>query len=234
MSDESEELLRTHAAELASLPGDDPLRALLDVDDGVADESGERLRIALFDVEVPELAARLLAIPRAPTRRRVLPWISAAAAVVLAFVLGAVLGHPDAPSAPSPATEVAAPPQPPSTLTDATPVQGPRVLAVKFWHEHCPACKELDPSYADVVTRFDESEVLFVTFDMSTTLSRNQAALLASTLGLRDVYDEVFGSSGFVMLIDAQSKRRLGNLSAGQAREEMTASIREALARTRS
>lgn len=231
MSDETEELLRTHAEELASLPADDPLRALLGDVDPLADESSTRLRMALRDVAVPELAARLLAIPGAPARRRLLPWLAIAAALVLAFALGNLLGRP---AAPSPVVELATAPPPTDTPSQSATVQGPRVIAVKLWHEHCPACKELDPRYADVVERFDESEVLFVTFDMSTALSRNQAALLASSLGVRDVYDEVFGSSGFVMLFDAQTKRRLGNLSADQAREEMAASIREALARTRS
>jgi thiol-disulfide isomerase/thioredoxin len=240
MSDESDDLLRTHAAEIASLPAEDPLRALLEGSGccDAADDSAERLRVELLDVDVPELAPRLLAIPRVPVRRSMLRFVALAAGLLLAFAMGNLLAQreqpPVATATPTLAADASSGARPEPAPSEATPVPGPRVLAVKLWHEHCPICKELDPSYTDVMQRFDESEVLFVTFDMSTQRSRNQAALLASTLGVRDVYDEVFGSSGFVVLIDAQDKRRLGRLTVGQAKDEMTASIREALARTRS
>ena len=239
MSDESNELLRTHAEEIASLPVDDPLRVLLAAAgaDDVADDGGDQLRMELRDIDVPELAPRLLAIPSAIVRRS-LRFVALAAGLLLAFAMGNLLAQREpvssAPPTPMLVAEVATCPQPERAPSVPAPAVAPRVLAVKFWHEYCYLCKELDPSYSDVMQRFDESQVLFVTFDMSTQLSRNQAALLASTLGVRDVYDEVLGSGGFVVLIDAHDKRRLGKLTADQARDEMTASIREALARTRS
>jgi hypothetical protein len=226
-----DELLRDHAEAIAALPIEDPLRralarsvhALPDEAQALLDAEAELLRRALAQVEVPQLTSRL----RVPTRgrARLVALFAIAAGLLLAFVLGQRFA-PVADAPPAMINEAA---------IDPAPTRGgARVIAVKWWHEECPACKELDPRYAEVMASFDESEVLFVTLDMSTEHSRQQSALLASTLGIRDVYDEVFGGSGFVLLFDATSKRKLGQLSAAQRNDEMKSSIREALTRSRS
>lgn len=226
-----EVLLRDHAEAIAALPTEDPLRCALarsvhglpDETHAVLDAEAEVLRRALAQVAVPQLTMELRA--RSRMRTRLVSALAIAAGLLLAFLLGQRL----APTAEAPRPMIT------EAAIDPTPTRGgPRVIAVKWWHEECPACKELDPRYAEVKASFDESEVLFVTLDMSTEQSRQQSALLASTLGIRPVYDEVFGGSGFVLLFDATSKRKLGQLSAEQRNDEMTSSIREALTRSRS
>jgi hypothetical protein len=224
-----DELLRDHAEEIAALPPDDPLRRALArsvhalPDDAQAQLDAETavLLRALAQVDVPKVD-----VQRPRVRTRMVAMIAIAAALLLAFAIGRL-------SAPTPqATTPVAVAEP--AIDPAPPREGPRVIAVKWWHVTCPACKELDPRYADVMASFDESEVLFVTLDMSTAMSRQQSALMASALGIRDFYDDVFGSSGFVVLFDATTKRELGKLSATQQNDEMKSSIRDALARSRS
>lgn len=224
-----DELLRDHAEAIAALPPDDPLRrelarslhALPADAQAQLDAETAVLQRALGHVEVPPIHVQR---PRA--RTRIVPLVAIAAALLLAFALGRFSTATPEPIAPIATAEPASDPAPTR--------EGPRVIAVKWWHVTCPACKELDPRYADVMASFDESEVLFVTLDMSTAMSRQQSALMASALGIRDFYDDVFGSSGFVVLFDASTKRELGKLSATQRNDEMKSSIRDALTRSRS
>lgn len=224
-----DQLLRDHAEEIAALPPDDPLRRALARSlhappteaQAQLDAETAALQRALGHVDVPPLQ-----VQRPHARTRVVAIVAIAAALLLTFALGRFSAPVPEPIMPIATAEPAIAPAPTR--------EGPRVLAVKWWHESCPACKELDPRYDDVMASFDESEVLFVTLDMSTAMSRQQSALLASALGIRDVYDDVFGSSGFVVLFDASTKRELGKLSATQQNDEMKSSIRDALARSRS
>jgi hypothetical protein len=215
--------------EIASLPADDPLRRAL-VDEemtpelaqacALADAEEPRLRAELQDVAVPDFERRLLDVARArPRRLRVAAMmLAAAAALVMAFAIG---------------RWTARDPEVDPAVVALRP-KAPEVVAIKFWHVTCPGCKVLDPRYAAVVDEFEDDAVLFVTFDMSTEFSRRQSALLASVLGVRDIYDEVFGSSGFVLLIDADTRARIGQLTAKQDEEEMKGSIRDAIQRSRS
>jgi thiol-disulfide isomerase/thioredoxin len=166
------------------------------------------LRAALAAVEVPhDLEARLLAIPEADasmvTRRAF--WIATAAAIVLAAG-GAI------------AVQLSTP-------------EPPRVVAIKFWHEHCPYCRELDPSYASVVEQMRDDPVVFLTFDMSTERSRARSAAVAEGLGIRELYEERFGTSGYVVLLDHQTRALLGELTFKQDVDEMMATIDDAIAR---
>jgi thiol-disulfide isomerase/thioredoxin len=227
-------IARDRLHEVASLPADDPLREAVLRDEGDAElaaacaeaEAEEpRLRARLGAVRVPDLHARLLAVPgaRRGSRR---PWLAAAAAMFLAFLLGLWLGRVPK------ALELE-----PIAIADiergacerAAPDAQPRVVAIKFWHELCPACKQLDPRYAGVLESFDDGSVLFVTFDMSTEWSRRQSALMAEVLGVKALYEESLGDFGFVVLLAADDRRPLGRITAKQDTGQMKRSIRDAL-----
>ena len=178
---------------------------MIDRDDDLDDPS---LRAALRAVAVPEeLEARLLAIPdaeRTVTRRRF--WITAAAAVLLAAG-GAI------------ALRVSRP-------------EEPRVVAVKFWHEQCPGCRKLDPTYTSVMEQMRDEPVVFLTFDMSSERSRARSAAVAEALGLRDLYEDRMGMFGFVVLVDRETHALLGEITAKHDADEMVDAIDEAIAST--
>lgn len=225
-----------HPIELASLPADDPLRIALEDEaitrelvDAIARADAEEpaLRAALADVVVPALEGRLLAIPG---RSRIVPVVSVvavAAALVLAFAIGVRIGKDDVVQATSdPAPTVAA-------TTEAVR-STPDIVAIKVWHPSCPACKTLDPPYESVVDAFDDGSVLFMTFDLSTEASRRQAELLVAALGVHGVFDDPLAFLGSVVLIDAETKARIGQVTAKQDEAEMKGSIRDAIVRSRS
>jgi thiol-disulfide isomerase/thioredoxin len=227
-----------HPAELASLPADDPLRVALAGEaigsalaDAIARADAEEpvLRAALTDVPIPAHEDRLLAIPR---RSRLVPvgLFAVAATIALAFAIGLVVGRSsvesESPVAPLPSVA-------PAPLVAAR-TAAPDVVAIKVWHPSCPACKSLDPRYATVVDAFDDGSVLFMTFDLSTDTSRRQAELLVAALGVHELFDDPLPFLGSVVLIDAETKARIGQVTAKQDEEEMKGSIRDAIARSRS
>ena len=159
------------------------------------------------------MSARLLAIPEREAHSRATTWLAAAAAVLL-VVLGAIVW-----------TRADEPPAPTAVASTETP----RLIAVKFWHATCPACAEIAPRYAGVQDVFVDEPVLFVTFDMSTEASRAQSRLLADALGLGELYDDEFGATGFVVLVDAATRREIGRLTHKQRASEMERELASAL-----
>jgi thiol-disulfide isomerase/thioredoxin len=222
------EWLRANAAEIAELPPEDPLVRALEREDGeqahfargAAD--AERLRAALADVEVPVLEPALLALPDRDGLRSTRAWklatlvAIAAAAVFAGLWLAGPEPRPAAPGAVEPAAA------------------GAELVAVKFWHRTCPACREIDPRYGEVQRRLEGQPLLFVTFDMSTEESRRQSEMLADRLGLGDHYRENFGSSGFVILVDPKTGREVGRLTTRDDIDGMTDIVESRLARPRS
>ena len=222
--------------ELASLPVDDPLRLAL-ADDALppellaaiarSDAEEPALRAALADVPIPALEDRLLAIPRKQRLAPVVSVLAVAAALVLAFAIGHRIGRDDV----APTTLVTAPTVEPRVAPAAST---PDVVAIKVWHPSCPLCKSLDPRYATVVDAFDDGSVLFMTFDLSTEASRRQAELLVTALGVQDLFEDPLAHLGSVVLVDLETKARIGQVTAKQDENEMKGSIRDAIARSRS
>jgi hypothetical protein len=209
MSDQDKDLevARSMADAVESLPMDDPLRAAL----GLPTTAGDPLRDELGRVPVPNLDDALLRVLETPSRfePRRMSWVVAAAAAIVLAACAWWIGRSTAPLA-HPEEHAAA--ERPAPREPAEGV-GPRLIAVKIWHETCPACKIIDPRYETVTAAFNTKDVLFVTLDMSTEASRHQAALMAETLGIGAAYREHFGSSGFVWLVDPKTHEIVGELT---------------------
>jgi len=88
----------------------------------------------------------------------------------------------------------------------------PEVLVVKFHADWCAKCKAMGPTYIDLVNKYDESDALFLTFDFTTAFDRTQSEYHAAALGLHDVWRQHGGKTGFVLVIDAESRRVLEKL----------------------
>jgi thiol-disulfide isomerase/thioredoxin len=226
MTERDRDWLEAHAEEIAALPADDPLhRALeaseldLDLDLAAKDEENARLSDALTGLPVPDLGPILSEIPDREARNPATRWKWATVASMAAAATFAALWlWPTKTPAPSP-DPVAEPAQTPAAL-----------MAVKFWHQTCPACREIDPRYAEIRREFADRPVLFVTFDMSTERSRAQSKMLAERLGIEDLYEENFGATGYVVLVDTQTRREVDRLTAGQDTETMREKLASSLA----
>jgi hypothetical protein len=112
--------------------------------------------------------------------------------------------------------------------TAAEPVE-PKVVGLMFWADTCASCKVLDPKIHAVKGEFVEQPILFATFDHSNNATKAQAAMLAATVGVGDVYKAQEKASGFLILVDAKTKQPIGKLTRDMSEENIRTEINKAL-----
>jgi thiol-disulfide isomerase/thioredoxin len=109
-------------------------------------------------------------------------------------------------------------------------VEPPKVLAVLFYADWCSSCKELEPKLNKVKRDFEGKPILFTRFDLTDEFTNDQAARYAALLGLENYYTENAGKTGYMLLIDSQSKKVLGRINKQDSSEAMKAALTSALA----
>jgi len=93
-----------------------------------------------------------------------------------------------------------------SAETEAPPpALSPQALAVLFYADWCASCKELDPKIKQARKALPDAPVLFTRLDLTDETTRRQAGMLADALGLREIYAEFGGKTGFLLLVDPQT-----------------------------
>ncbi|MCI0523852.1 MAG: thioredoxin domain-containing protein [Acidobacteria bacterium] len=112
----------------------------------------------------------------------------------------------------------------------ASKVEPPRLLAVLFYAGWCGSCKVLEPKLDQVKRDFQGQPVLFTRFDLTDDFTNDQSARYAATLGLENYYRENAGKTGYLLLIDAKSKKLLGKITKLNSPEEIRAMLKQALA----
>ena len=100
----------------------------------------------------------------------------------------------------------------------------PDLLAVKFHADWCGSCKKMGTVFEDLRNKYDGRSVLFVTLDLTNGTTRSQAEFLAATLGFGDVYSQN-GGTGFILLLDGESREQVAKLTASQDIKEMGAEL---------
>lgn len=104
----------------------------------------------------------------------------------------------------------------------------PRVYAVVFLASWCASCKELGPKAARVLPPFIAQGLVPVQLDMSDEAARRKSLAASEKLGLRRIADGNDGT-GFIVLVDARKKTRLGRVTSNMTEAQMGAVIRRAL-----
>jgi thiol:disulfide interchange protein len=86
-----------------------------------------------------------------------------------------------------------------------------RVLAVYFYADWCDSCIMLEPKINDVRTHgeMDKKAVLFITLNLTDKTTINQATMLAEALGIGNYFKKQDNTSGYIILLDAISKKEL-------------------------
>lgn len=98
----------------------------------------------------------------------------------------------------------------------------PALYAVSMHAEWCGSCKIVQPKLAAARGKagLDDSNILFVTLDLTDQTTRHQSQLLAETLGIGPLYQKNNGKTGYVALIDPKTNQEVARLtkdmSAGQ------------------
>lgn len=116
--------------------------------------------------------------------------------------------------------------------TRAAADEGPKIIAIKFHADWCGYCKAMGPVFEELQAKYDRLPVLYVTFEQTREFGRRQSRYLADAMGLNDTWAENGGKTGFVLLIDARSKRIVNRLSHKQTLKQMGAALQAAVEST--
>ncbi len=105
----------------------------------------------------------------------------------------------------------------------------PKVVGLMFYSDTCASCKILDPKIQTVKKDYVAKPILFATLDHSNEGSKNQAALLADSLGLGKVYAAQEKASGFLLLVNPKSGEIITKLTRDMSEDEIKAAFDQAL-----
>lgn len=105
----------------------------------------------------------------------------------------------------------------------------PNILGVLMYADWCSKCKQLDPKLSEVQPQFEDQSILFTRFDMTDDFTTSQSGKLASMLGLSSLFQEHKGSTGYMVLLNAQTKEVLKTLKHDQSEQQLKQQITSVL-----
>ena len=103
------------------------------------------------------------------------------------------------------------------------------VYVLKFHADWCPKCKSLDPVYDAAAKEFAEKPVGFVKLDVTDKKTTKQAEETMKKLGLSDLWDKNKGRNGFMMIVDAETKKSVKVLKTGTTKKQAIEAINDAI-----
>lgn len=105
----------------------------------------------------------------------------------------------------------------------ARPIPEPRLIAVYAYADWCPNCKALSPKLAEARKSLDanQTDILFITLDLTDKPRIRQSLLHAQALGLGEWLRTQGSATGYVALIDAKTKQEVGRFDNGDDVEEI-------------
>jgi thiol-disulfide isomerase/thioredoxin len=104
----------------------------------------------------------------------------------------------------------------------------PKVIALTFYADWCPGCKALAPKLKEVMESSAAQPCLFVKLDQ-TAKESHQAEYMLAALRLGDLWKEHGGTTGFVLLVDAKTRKVVSTLTADQDTRSMQAALASAV-----
>ena len=107
----------------------------------------------------------------------------------------------------------------------------PAVYGVLFYADWCGSCKALDPKVVEArkEAKLDNQDILFVTLDLTDETTKHQAAMMASIMGISDLYESNAGKTGFMLLLNAETGGKLAQLTKKLESTEIAAKIQESI-----
>lgn len=98
-----------------------------------------------------------------------------------------------------------------------------------MYADWCSKCKQLDPKLSEVKPQFQGQPILFTKFVMTDDFTTSQSKKMARLLGLSDLFQEHEGSTGYMVLLDAQTNEVLTTLKHDQSEQELKQEIESVL-----
>ncbi|MCD4697409.1 MAG: thioredoxin family protein [Bacteroidales bacterium] len=102
--------------------------------------------------------------------------------------------------------------------------ESPTLYAVMFHADDCSDSKSLAPKVKALQNELKGKQVEFVKFDLPTNESKEKTKDIANNLGLSNILASYQGT-GFVVLVDAKTKKEKAILTAQQSLDEMLAIV---------
>jgi len=120
----------------------------------------------------------------------------------------------------------------PTTAGDqqAQAAASPQLIAIKFHADWCGSCKAMGDVFTDLANKLDGQPVLFVEIDQTNRTTAAQAQFMVAALGAGELWGEFGGKTGFVLVLDAESRQVVAKLTHEQSVKDMTKAITDALA----
>lgn len=104
-----------------------------------------------------------------------------------------------------------------------------RMYAVAFHADWCMNCKALAPNLKEFKAKHAKAPLLHVKLDQTNDFTKHQAAMLAGALGMDKAWKDFNGKTGFVLLVDAKTKKVIGKITSDQSVEQMDKSLMAAM-----
>jgi thiol-disulfide isomerase/thioredoxin len=118
-----------------------------------------------------------------------------------------------------------------SPVRAAEPAKDPQVIGLLFYADWCGSCKVLEPKLETVKEGLTGEPITFTRVDMTDDATKAYSERYARWIGLGSIYEEHAPGTGFMLLVDAESKEVLGRLTRVQSEDELRASILAAVNR---
>ena len=106
--------------------------------------------------------------------------------------------------------------------------EAPRIIALNFYADWCPGCKALKPKLDEAMKDVTSKPLLSVKLDQTDKESK-QAEFMLSVLGLGDLWKEHAGKTGYVLLVDATTKKVVGTIKYTQEVKDIKTTLAAAL-----
>ncbi len=105
----------------------------------------------------------------------------------------------------------------------------PKIIGLLMYADWCQSCKVLEPKLNKMKKDFDGKGIFFTRLNMTDEFTIYQSSLYASWVGFEEIFKENEGRTGYMLLIDPNSKKVLGKLVKTQTPDEIRAAIQAAL-----
>lgn len=108
-------------------------------------------------------------------------------------------------------------------------LKNPKILGVFFGAEWDAQSVDLGPKLKNLGNKYDGAPILAVLFDLTNRKTRDQAEMMASTLGLEKLWTENADKTAILYLVNAETKEALSSITPQDDFAAMCAKIEAAL-----
>lgn len=107
----------------------------------------------------------------------------------------------------------------------------PKLLAVYFYADWCANCKILAPKLQEARDKgkLDSKKILFVKLNLTDKVTINQSSMEAQALGIGEFVQKQGSGTGYVVVLDANSKKELARFLSNASAADMQKRIDELL-----